>query len=282
MLRESQTRPEDNRELSESRDLVILDPDHPGFRDPFYRGRRNAIAKLALEHVAGAPIPGVDYTNDEHGVWKSVLAHLTPLHSARASAAWCRSSKILRLSKTRIPQLSEIDSRLEATGIRMLPVAGLIAARGFLSALSDGVFLSTQYIRHPSRPLYTPEPDIIHEVVGHAASFFDPYIAEMTVAFGQAARRADDETVLRLERLYWYTLEFGLVREPSGIKALGAGLISSFGELEEFERSAEIRSLDLAEIAETPYDPTSYQKVLFVAESVESLARQLLKHLRSL
>ena len=97
--------------------------------------------------------------------------------------------------------------------MQMLPVAGLISARGFLSCLGRGVFLSTQYMRHHSMPLYTPEPDVIHELIGHATSFFDPDFVRLSRLFGQAALVADAPTLARLERVYWYTLEFGLARE---------------------------------------------------------------------
>ncbi len=225
--------------------LVQLDPDHPGFRDPVYRARRDAIARIAFEYRDGDPVPRVDYTEEE--------AH-----------QGC--SRLLKLDRTRVPQLADVNVSLgRATGFRMRPVAGLVSDRNFLGHLGRSVFLATQYMRHPSRPLYTPEPDVVHELVGHAATFCDPAFARLNRAFGQAAVLATAEQLGRIARVYWYTLEFGLCEEEGAVKAYGAGLLSSFGELGRFEQHAQLRPLDLELVAATPYDPTDYQKVLYVS-----------------
>ena len=257
-------------------DLVPLDPDHPGFRDPVYRLRRNQIARLALDYRPGDPPPLVDYTDAEHSVWRTVWEHLAPLHASNAVSEWRKGAAELDLDQRFIPQLTEVNEDLtRSPGIEMLPVAGLISARGFLCSLGRGVFLSTQYIRHHSMPLYTPEPDVVHELVGHATSFFRPEIVRLTRLFGEAALGADEATLRELERVYWYTLEFGVAREGSDVKAYGAGLLSSFGELGAFESQAELKPFDLVEIARTPYDPTNYQKVLFVAPSFPEMERRV-------
>jgi phenylalanine-4-hydroxylase len=257
-------------------ELVRLDPDHPGFRDPIYRARRNQIARLALEYRPGEPPPEVEYTNAEHDVWRTVWEHLAPLHGTNAVSEWRQGAAELDLDQKFIPQLGEVNDELKASpGIEMLPVAGLISARGFLCSLGRGVFLSTQYIRHHSMPLYTPEPDVVHELVGHATSFFRPEIVRLTRLFGEAALRADEETLRELERVYWYTLEFGVAREGNDVKAYGAGLLSSFGELGRFASQAELRPFDITEIARTSYDPTSYQKTLFVAPSFSEMEKRV-------
>ena len=249
-------------------ELVPLDPDHPGFKDPVYRSRRNAIARLALEYRDGDPLPRAEYTDEEHGVWRTVWEHLGPLHERVACREWKESSAALALDRTRVPQLAEVNEALRrGAGFRMLPVAGLVSGRMFLGMMGKGAFLSTQYMRHHSVPLYTPEPDVVHELVGHAASLFHPGIVQLSRRFGEAAWRVDDAALKRLELVYWYTLEFGLVVEDGARKAVGAGLLSSFGELGTFEENAEIRPLDCDEAASIPYDPTRYQKVLFVSSS---------------
>jgi phenylalanine-4-hydroxylase len=255
--------------------LVELNPDHPGFRDPIYRARRNAIAKLALEHREGTPPPNVAYTDVENEVWRSVWDHLTPLHAARAVRAWRTAAERLDLDRTRVPQLAEVNDLTRASGIEMYPVAGLIAAQQFLTALGRGVFRSTQYMRHHSMPLYTPEPDVIHELVGHATSFLAPEIVQLSRAFGEAALRAAPERQAQLERLYWYTLEFGVALEDGEIKAYGAGLLSSYGELGDLGARATLVPFDLEVMAQTPYDPTDYQKILFVAPSFDEMVRRL-------
>jgi phenylalanine-4-hydroxylase len=262
-------------DLGGENELVKLDPDHPGFRDPAYRARRDAIARLALDYREGDPPPLVAYTDQEHAVWRTVWENLEPLHRSRAIREWREGAAELSLDKRAVPQLVEIDERLKAPGMQMLPVAGLISARGFLSCLGRGVFLSTQYMRHHSRPLYTPEPDVIHELIGHATSFFDPDFVRLSQLFGQAALVADAPTLARLERVYWYTLEFGLARERDEVKAYGAGLLSSYGELGGFESRSKLEPFDLEKVSVTPYDPTDYQKVLFVVPSFRQMAREV-------
>ncbi|HZJ63148.1 MAG TPA: hypothetical protein VFD36_06450 [Kofleriaceae bacterium] len=258
--------------------LVELNPDHPGFRDPIYRARRNAIAKLALEHREGTPPPDVAYTDVENEVWRSVWEHLTPLHSARAVREWRAAAARLDLDRRRVPQLAEVNELTKHPGMEMYPVAGLIAAQQFLTALGRGVFRSTQYMRHHSMPLYTPEPDVIHELVGHATSFLAPEIVQLSRSFGEAALRAAPATQVQLERLYWYTLEFGVALEDGDIKAYGAGLLSSYGELGGLTDPgprAQLLPFDLEVMAQTPYDPTDYQKFLFVAPSFAEMVRRL-------
>jgi len=248
--------------------LVALDPDHPGFRDPVYRQRRNTIARIALDHQTGAPVARAPYSDGEHAVWAQVREALRPLHEARACTEILELQQILPLPNHSVPQLVDLNPRLHAVaGFRMEPVAGLVSARTFLMHLGRRVFLSTQYIRHASRPFYTPEPDVIHELVGHAATLVHPGIAELNRVVGEAAAVADAASMARLERVYWYTLEFGLVREGNDIKAFGAGLLSSVGELDQCTRVPDLQPWDLETIARTPYDPTDYQGVLFVAPS---------------
>jgi phenylalanine-4-hydroxylase len=257
-------------------DLVTLDRDHPGFRDPHYRARRNAIARVALEHVVGQPVPRIDYTEAEDAVWRLVWEKLTPLHDRYACREYLTSRDRLALDHTRIPQIADVNARLlPQTGFQMVPVAGLVSSRVFLSRLAAGMFLSTQYIRHASQPLYTPEPDVVHEMVGHACTLFDPTLAALNRFFGAAASQVDDRTLAELERIYWYTMEFGLVAQQGLTRAYGAGLLSSFGELERFAAAADIRPFDPEEAASRPYDPTTYQAVLYRVADFASLERDV-------
>ena len=261
-------------------DLVQLDPDHPGFRDAAYRARRNAIARVAMEHREGEAVPPVEYTEDEQGVWRTVWEHLDGLHARYACRAYRDCADLVSLDRERIPQLAEVNKVLErTTGFTMKPVAGLVSDRTFLGHLGRGVFLATQYIRHASRPLYTPEPDVVHELVGHAATFCHPGFARLNRLFGKAADAADDERLAKIARLYWYTLEFGACREGGTVKVGGAGLLSSFGELGRFETASELRAFDPDAIASTKYDPTDYQKTLFVAESFDELCGRTAQYL---
>jgi phenylalanine-4-hydroxylase len=253
--------------LAAEGEIVRLDPDHPGFKDPVYRARRNEIARHALSYSDGDPIPRVAYTPEEQAVWRLTWERLGPLHETHACREWIESSRVLALDRTAVPQLEDLNVTLARSGFRMLPVAGLIQGRGFLSAMAQGVFLSTQYMRHHSVPFYTPEPDVIHELVGHAASLFHPDIVRLSRLFGEAAARASDEGLKRLELVYWYTLEFGLVEEGGALRTYGAGVLSSFGEMERMTTDAELRPLDFADASARPYDPTQYQPVLYVSPS---------------
>ena len=264
-------------------DLVALDADHPGFHDPHYRARRNAIARAALEYAEGVPVPRIDYLDEEHGVWREVWRNLEPLHARYACAESIEAARRVALERERIPQLADVNRVIEPLhGFRMLPVAGLVTAKAFLSQLARGVFLSTQYMRHHSVPLYTPEPDVVHELIGHAATFGHEGFVRLNRAFGEATLRArDDATVEKIGRLYWFTLEFGVVREGSRLKVYGAGLLSSFGELGRFESEERLVPWDVEAIVSTPYDPTRYQENLFVAPSFAAMERDVLRWLES-
>ncbi len=262
--------------------LVPLDADHPGFRDACYRDRRDAIARLAIEHAPGSPPPVVDYTAAEHGVWRTVLGSLAPLHRELVAERARRCLALPIFGAGSIPQLATLTRELRgATGFAMEPVAGLVTARDFLTALADRRFLSTQYVRHPSAPLYTPEPDVIHEIIGHATTLHDPELAALHVAFGEAAVGASPDRLRAIERVYWFTAEFGLVRTSAGPKALGAGLLSSIGELRQCTRGPELLPFDLERMARTPYDPTGMQPRLFVAPSVDRFLADTRRWLRA-
>ena len=157
------------------------------------------------------------------------------------------------------------------TGFRYHPAAGLVPLREFYSSLGDDIFHSTQYIRHGAMPLYTPEPDLIHEVVGHGNLLASPRFAEIKRQAGLAAQRVQtDEALQFLADVFWFTIEFGVMREEGEVRAYGAGILSSYGEIEEF-RGADLRPLDLLEMATLEYDITKYQPVLFCADGMGEL-----------
>jgi phenylalanine-4-hydroxylase len=256
--------------------LVKLEPDHPGFRDPDYRARRNAIAQIAMTYTPGSPIPTAPYTELEHGVWQTIWKALGPAHREHACAEYLECLERLDFDSDRIPQLDEVSQKVEAlSGFRLEPVAGLVEPRVFLESLARGVFLSTQYIRHYSTPLYTPEPDVAHEIIGHAVTLASKRFAELNRLFGEAVTRTTDPDALdRLSRVYWFTIEFGVLRENGQIKAYGTGLLSSAGELAEMHK-AELLPLDVEVAANQVYDPTHFQAILFCAESFDEMYETL-------
>ena len=247
---------------------VTLGADHPGVADPSYRARRNAIASLAVSYQLGDPIPHAEYTDEEHAVWATVQRELPVKHEKYAVREFLDGAARLGLPTDRIPQLEEVSQLLEPlTGFRYYPAAGLVPLRDFYSVLADSRFYSTQYIRHHSVPLYTPEPDIVHEVIGHANTLASDRYAALYRAAGQAASRVRTESALEfVSKVFWFSLEFGVSYEGSELKTYGAGILSSFGEIEEF-RHQEIRELDLSAMGTTTYDITKYQPVLFAGRS---------------
>lgn len=219
-----------------------------------------ACLDLSLDHP-GFHDPG------EHEVWRRIWRELEPRHARWVAPAIQRVLSSYPLDRGAIPQLADVSEALASrTGFRMIPVTGLVPPRRFLGCLAEGLFLSTQYVRHASRPLYTPEPDIVHELVGHAATLADPRLAAINRQFGAVARLADEAGLRRLERVYWYTLEFGVCHDAQALRAVGAGLLSSAGELDRLE-AVPLRPWNLQVIAGTDYDTTDYQPSLFVAPS---------------
>jgi phenylalanine-4-hydroxylase len=262
--------------------IVQLSPDHPGFRDLDYRARRNRIAQLALSYRRGEPIPEAPYTPEEHKVWQAVWKALGPAHEAYACAEYQACVRQLAFAPDRIPQLREINEKVQAiSGFRLEPVAGLVEPRVFLESLASGTFLCTQYIRHHSTPLYTPEPDVVHEIVGHAVTLASKRLAELNRLFGKAVKRTSSLGALnRLSRVYWFTIEFGVLREDGMVKAYGTGLLSSAGELEAMQ-DAELRPLDLQAASLQQYDPTHFQLVLFCADSFATMYDALQRFLEA-
>ncbi|MYW05950.1 phenylalanine 4-monooxygenase [Streptomyces sp. SID3343] len=251
---------------------VELSRSHPGFADDEYRERRNHIAELALNHTRGDPIPEVEYTDEEHEVWRRVSRELTVSHAQYAVADYLEGTARLGLPTDRIPQLEEVGSALRPlTSFRYLPAAGLVPLRDFYGSLADSYFHATQYIRHHSVPLYTPEPDVVHEVIGHANMLAADRFADLYRVAGEAARRVETRDALEfVSKVFWFTLEFGVMREDGALKAYGAGILSSYGEIREF-RTVDIRRLDLLAMGTMQYDITHYQDILYAADSMTHL-----------
>jgi phenylalanine-4-hydroxylase len=262
--------------------LVALDRDHPGFKDKVYRERRDEIAALALDYDGRGPLPSADYNEVEQGIWKEVWSHLDPLHQQKACRAYLEGCEIFRFSRDHIPSFASVNQRLvRLQGFTLSPVAGLVMPLTFLEQLAQRRFLATQYMRHHSEPLYTPEPDVVHEYVGHVPSLAHPELAELNEAFGHATLRGreDPARIEALIRVYWYTIEFGLLQEDDAIKVYGAGILSSFGELHRCDQEPELRNWDLGAMAADEYDPTNYQAHLYVAPSFARMRDDLLRWL---
>ncbi|MDX2040979.1 MAG: phenylalanine 4-monooxygenase [Acidobacteriota bacterium] len=258
-------------------EISLLPLDHPGAHDPIYRARRNYIAELAEQyrHDPNHVIPEVAYTKQETAVWRHVSRKLEQAHTRRACSFYLDAKQRLGISAFRIPQLGELSAKLTAaSGFRLAPIEGLVETRAFLSWLGKRTMLSTQYIRHHSRPDYTPEPDVVHEVIGHIPMFTVPDFADFSEFIGKGAVVATDEQLEQLGRLYWFTVEFGLIEEAGETKAFGAGLLSSFSELEHaFTNEVERRPFKLEEVIHTEFDYSDMQPLLFVIPSYAYLKK---------
>lgn len=252
--------------------IVHLHDGHPGANDPDYRRRRGEIAAAALAWRPGQLAPRIDYRDDEREVWRTVCRELAPLHARHAVGEYREALAVLDLPTDRVPGLDEVSERLVTrSGWSYVPAAGLVELRTFYAALADRVFHSTQYVRHPALPLYTPEPDIVHEVIGHGHLLATPTFGDLHRRAGAAAVRLRTEESLRfLSRVFWFSLEFGVVVEAGELRAYGAGILSSSGEIAQF-RSMELRPLNLREMGTVDYDITHFQPILYRAESVAEI-----------
>ncbi|KAF9438744.1 hypothetical protein BGZ76_005263 [Entomortierella beljakovae] len=250
-----------------------LDADHPGAKDPVYRARRSEITNIAKTYKTGQPIPHIEYTEIETETWATVFSKLISMFPNYACKEHQHVFPLLiqncGYGVKAIPQLDGISKFLkDCTGFTLRPVMGLLTSRDFLNGLAFRVFHSTQYIRHHSKPLYTPEPDVCHELLGHVPLFANADFADFSQEIGLASLGANDTDVERLATIYWFTVEFGICRQGDQLRAYGAGLLSSFGELEYcLSGKPEMRPFEPSKVAQQKYPITEYQPVYFVAES---------------
>jgi phenylalanine-4-hydroxylase len=264
--------------------VVELNSDHPGFNDPEYRERRDQIASLAPDIGTDEPPVRVDYSDSEMQTWATAYRRLTDLYPTHACDGFLDAVADLGYSAEELPQLPDVSSVLEKrTGFRLQAVAGLVSAREFLGKLSNRVFCSTQYIRHHSEPLYTPEPDIIHELMGHAPMLAIQEFSDLSQKIGEGSLEADDAQIEQLATLYWFTIEYGVLRTKGELRAYGAGLLSSFGELEHaISGKPEIRPFDPWKAKSTAYPITSYQPLLWSVESIGEAFEKIDEFVRSM
>jgi len=264
--------------------VVTLEADHPGFNDPEYRRRRDEIAGLAPAIDSSEPPCRVEYTATEGATWGTAFRRLTELYPTHACDGLLDAVAGLGYSADALPQLPDVSSALEKrTGFRLQAVAGLVSAREFLGHLADRVFCATQYIRHHSEPLYTPEPDIVHELMGHAPMLAIQEFSDLSQKIGEGSLTADDAQVEQLATLYWFTIEYGVLAADSGIRAYGAGLLSSFGELEHaIGGEVEIRPFDPWKAKDTTYPITTYQPLLWSVESISEAFEKIDEYVQSM
>ncbi len=262
--------------FAESEYGSIVQTDYPGAHDQNYRARVSNL--IDVSKAAWPFIPTYDYTKEEHSTWEHISDTLLPLQDMYACAGYLEGREKLNFTFDKIPQLDEVSKRMEElTGFMMAPVGGLLEKGEFLSILQHKVMRCTPYIRHPEFPFFTPEPDIVHELRGHAPMFTHEPFVEMSMNIGKAAAKAverNDEELLDLIGLfYWFTVEYGLIRENGEIKIFGAGNNGGIQDLlRSMDPTVEKRPISLNEIKELTIDYDAPQELFFVSESFEQIA----------
>ena len=259
---------------------LVLDPGHPGENDAEYIARRKELFALCRKHrLERLGPPFVEYNAEETRIWREVSPRLDELHRKHACALYNRAKDDLTITQTEIPQLRTISQRLEReTNMHLVPAEGALPYRTFYEYIADRGFPVTQFIRHGSHPEFTPEPDMIHDCLGHVPPLMNQDYAELLTLIGKAAATTDrGDHVLALKRFSWFSIEFGLIEEHGETKVFGAGILSSTGEIPHslFSKDATRRPFVTETVITTDYDPSYMQKDFFIAPSLPFLRREL-------
>ncbi|EAR93404.2 biopterin-dependent aromatic amino acid hydroxylase (macronuclear) [Tetrahymena thermophila SB210] len=252
------------------------------FTDTEYRKRRDYIAQVSKSHILGQPIPILEYTEQENQTWRTIYNKLSSYHKDLCTDRYNYNKRQLERElgiQNQIPQLRDLDAYLrQKTNFKIKAAHGILSQREFLNALAHRVFFSTQYIRHHKTVEYTPEPDIVHEVVGHIPMFADPVVADISQEIGLLSIGANDEQLRRLGNIYWFTLEFGACKENGKMKAYGAGIIGCIGECEHFlSQNSRFKYLDPFKDCDREYPIQKVQPVYCYTNSFEECLERLVK-----
>ncbi|GAB1360801.1 phenylalanine 4-monooxygenase [Rhodobacter sp.] len=215
----------------------------------------------------------IAYDAEDDAVWHDLIARQIPAVSDRMSRVYLAGLDLLDLPRDRVAQCAEVSATLRAlTGWRVEPVPALIPFGRFFALLAERAFPAASFIRRREHFDYIEEPDIFHEIFGHTPLLTDPRFASFSEAIGKAGLAADKADYAWLIRLYWFTIEFGLIREGGAVKGLGSGLASSVAELEwATSGKPEIRPFDVLDILRTPYRIDILQPVYFIIDDLDQL-----------
>lgn len=239
-------------------------------------------------HVLDSPPPGASadwtipqdwdkFTPEEHATWDTLFARQAKLLPGRASDAYLRGLDVLKLSKPGIPDFDELSERLMTlTGWQVVAVPGLVPDDVFFDHMANRRFVAGNFIRRPDQLDYIQEPDVFHDVFGHVPMLADPVFADYLEAYGKGGQRALGLDALKyLGRLYWYTVEFGLIAEPDGLRIYGSGIVSSAAE-SRFALDSDSPNrigFDLKRVMRTEYRIDDFQQNYFVIPSFDELLR---------
>src|SRR5947209_187717 len=257
-----------------------LEPGHPGLGDEGYIRRRKELFALCrrcrLERL-GPPL--IDYTPEETRIWREVSPKLDELHQKYACEIYLKAKRDLAITRDEIPQLRLLSERVKReTNMHLVPAEGALPYRTFYEYIADRGFPVTQFIRHGSHPEFTPEPDMIHDCLGHVPPLMNRDYAELLTLIGKAVATTNrGDQVLALKRFSWFSIEFGLIEEAGETKVFGAGILSSTGEIPNslFSKDVTRKPFVTDVVITTDYDPSRMQDHLFVAPSFAFLRREL-------
>jgi phenylalanine-4-hydroxylase len=241
-------------------------------------GAEDIDPRCIPQNLEGTPPVGdeIEYPNypaDDHRIWGELFERQMNMLPGRAGEAYLDGVRILGMTPDRIPALSDMSRRLEdATGWQVARIPGLLHEKDFFNLLANRVFPSTDYIRGRAEMDYTPAPDCFHDMFGHMPMLTQPAFADFYQLFGKAALNAQGADRPRLERLHWFTVEFGLVKQAEGMRIFGAGILSSKNEVTHaLSDKVEKRPFDVDRVVEQDYDVWHLQDLLFVLESFNQL-----------
>lgn len=258
-----------------------LEPGHPGLGDTAYVERRKDIFAKCRHHrlnKLGPPI--IDYIPEETRIWREVSPKLDELHRKFASRIYLQAKRTLQISETEIPQLRLLSERVQReTNMHLVPAEGPLPYRTFYEYIGQRGFPVTQFIRHGSHPEFTPEPDMIHDCLGHVPPLMNQDYAELLTLIGKAVSTTQrGDQVLALKRFSWFSIEFGLIEEDGETKVFGAGILSSTGEIPfSLGQDVKRRPFITDVVIETDYDPSRMQDQLFIIPSFPFLRREIEK-----
>lgn len=217
----------------------------------------------------GQTVPDFAYSSEEDALWSRVFDTLCGMHEQLSCARYRSAARRVGLPTSRVPQLREVSRTLRScTGFELAPAIGALPGPLFYGPLAEGVLNATPALRPVAEQLFSPDPDVIHELVGHAVMLADPDFAELYRWFGRATEHAaSGEVRTAIARLFWFTMEVGVVVEKGYPRAYGAAILSSVTEMESFA-DVELRDFRVEDVIASDIDDSTCQPLLFVADSV--------------